>query len=89
MSKKYYRTRIAGLSVHTSEPKDGDVAPGRTRFKPFLEKFQGDEVKVGYLATDDETAQKKLDQDINVEKIEKSDYEKATDTNNGARPTVF
>lgn len=88
---KYYRTRIAGLSVVVGEldPTKGEVAPPVVRFEAFEERFQGDKTSVGYLATDNMVAIKKLAKDGNVEEISEKEYKEATDEEKGAvRATV-
>lgn len=88
---KYYRTRIAGLSVQIGDaPSDeekekGTVAPPTVRFEAFEEKRQGDKVVVGYLATDNLTAIKKLAKDGNVEEISAKEYQESTDLEKGAK----
>lgn len=88
---KFYRTRIAGLSVQvgdapTDEEKEkGVVAPPVVRFEAFEEKRQGDKVVVGYLATDNLVAIKKLAKDGNVEEIQAKEYREATDLEKGAK----
>jgi hypothetical protein len=88
---KYYRTPIAGLSVQVgAAPSDEDkekgiVAPPVVRFEAFEEKRQGDKVVVGYLATDNLVAIKKLAKDGNVEEISAKEYQEATDLEKGAK----
>lgn len=48
------------------------------RFVPYRERWQGEEVRVGYLATDNKDVQKRLAEDGNVEELSKADFEKAT-----------
>lgn len=88
---KYYRTRIAGLSVQVGDaPSDedkekGTVAPPVVRFEAFEERHQGDKVVFGYLATDNLVAIRKLAKDGNVEQISEKDYNDATDLEKGAK----
>lgn len=88
---KYYRTPIAGLSVQVGDaPSDEDkekgvVAPPVVRFEAFEEKRQGDKVVVGYLATDNLVAIKKLAKDGNVEEISAKEYQESTDVEKGAK----
>jgi len=88
---KYYRTHIAGLSVQVGDaPSDeekerGTVAPPTVRFEAFEEKRQGDKVVVGYLATDNLVAIKKLAKDGNVEEISAKEYQESTDLEKGAK----
>ena len=86
---KYYRSRLHGLSVVVNndlEDPDPTTAVEKVRFEPFQEKFQGDDVKVGYLATDNKRAQELLDNDPSVEELTKDEYEKATDTEREKNP---
>lgn len=80
----YYRSRIAGLSVvvGSPDPTKGEVAHPTVDFVPYWEELKGVEgrVKVGYLKTDNGSAIKKLNEDINVEQISKEEYEDATKT---------
>lgn len=56
------------------------------RFKPYSETWQGDQRRVGYLATDDKEVIERLSTDGNVEEIEKSEFEKATGPKSFALP---
>lgn len=78
---KYFRTNIAGLSVEIDSPdrQKGEVAPKVIRFKQYVERVNGDQCRVGYLATDNDVAIKKLSSDYNVSEISKDEFEKATD----------
>lgn len=87
---KYFRTNIAGLTVVIGEvdAKDaeaGRVAPPSVRFEAFEERVRGDKVVVGYLATDNAVAIKKLAKDPNVESISEKEYSEATDEDKGAK----
>lgn len=82
MAKKYYKSQISGLTVILGSPKNGEVEPEKVRFSPFEEKEDGERIKVGYLATDDERAHERLAEDPNVEEIDKDEYKKRTDTSN-------
>lgn len=77
---KYYRSTLSGLAVELAPPdrQAGEVAPQELRFVAYREKFQGDTVKVGYLATDNEVAHSKLANDPNVTEIKKKDFDEAT-----------
>lgn len=76
---RYYRTNIAGLSFVVGAPQGNEVAPETVRFKQYQEMWQGDEIRVGYLATDDIRAQRIAKADINVEEIEEEAFNQATD----------
>lgn len=87
---KYFRTHIAGLTVVTGtvtaeDAEKGNVAPPSVRFQAYEEKRQGDKVVVGYLATDNLVAIKKLAKDGNVESISEKEYNDATDEEKGAK----
>lgn len=80
MAKKYYRSTFAGLEVQT-KPADvskGEVAPHVVKFEGYEERWDGDKIKVGYLETDDEYVQAVLDEDQNVDEIDKDVFAKAT-----------
>lgn len=79
---KFYRTAIAGLNIITGDPADGEVAPESVRFDAFEERVRGDKVVVGYLATANQTAIRKLAKDPNVENIDEKEYVDATDEEN-------
>ncbi len=82
---RYFKSQIAGLTVQVGPPLSHEVAPQTVRFVPYEEKFQGDPVKVGYLATDNAVAIKKCRADDNVEEIDKDEFEKATTGKNAKR----
>lgn len=50
---KYFRSDIAGLTVHVGAPTGLAGAPENERFVPYYERVNGDDTKVGYLATSD------------------------------------
>lgn len=75
----YFRTMVAGLKVVVGNIEAGEVAPPTVQFSQYREKFEGDNVRVGYLATDNEVAIDKLRADHQVEEIDSDDYAKATD----------
>lgn len=79
---KYFKSRLAGLQVVVGQPdtKKGEVAPKTVDFTKVEEKYQGDRVYVGYLATDNKRALEVLANDPNVEEIDQDDYEQATKT---------
>ena len=74
--KKYFRTRIAGLSILTDEPADGEVAPETVRFTPIWERYEGEQQRFGYLETDNAVAVEKCLADPNVEEISADEYKK-------------
>lgn len=78
-TKKYFKSNISGLAfqVADSDPEN-PVAPEVVRFVPYYERYQGDRVKVGYLATDDKRVLDRLAADPNVEEISAKDYKEAT-----------
>lgn len=71
----YFRTKLAGMRVYTGK-KDARVESAR--FSIFEERENGDPVRVGYLETDNEAVVKELENDVNVESIDKDEFEKAT-----------
>lgn len=78
-SKKYFRSTIAGLGFQVAESDPANpVAPEVVRFVPYYERFQGDRVKVGYLATSDDRVLDRLAEDPNVEEISAKDFKEAT-----------
>lgn len=80
---KYFKSHIYGLRVVVGDPdvSNGDVAPQYVRFVPYFVQLKGvaGTVKMGYLATSDGTALKKLAKDINVTEIDKAEYDEATE----------
>lgn len=70
-STKYYRSDIARLEV-IYNGKDS------VQFEAYEEKWEGEKVYVGYLATDVAAAQAQLEQDPNAEEIDKSLFDKKT-----------
>lgn len=70
---KFYKTTVYGLTVFKDGDKDKTL-----RFQPFFEMYQGDQVRVGYVSTDDKDFQKVLDEDLSVEEITDKEFEKAT-----------
>lgn len=74
---KYFRSLFSGLSVVVGTPDydKGEVAPKVVRFQAFQEIYKGDPRKVGYLATSNPVAIKKLEVDPNVERITKKQYD--------------
>lgn len=79
---KYYRTELTGLSVVVGDPEEGQVAPQTVRFVPYNYQTDFEVVTRGYLATDNEVAIKKLDNDPNVTSITKEDFDKYTNEEN-------
>lgn len=87
VSPKYYRSRLSGLSVVVGEvdPIHPAEHPQTERFVPYVEKFEGEKVYVGYLKTTNSVAQEKLANDPNVEEIDKDEFEKATKSEKSQR----
>lgn len=75
MALKYYRSRIAGLSVVVGPAPEGELAPETVRFKPVHQRWDGDMERFGYLKTKNDVAQTILDGDGNVEEIDKDEYD--------------
>lgn len=69
-AKSYYTSKFAGLTVMAGEKS--------ARFMPYLERVNGDPVKVGYLSTSDNGIKKVCDSDANIVAISKEDFSKAT-----------
>jgi hypothetical protein len=83
-----FRSRVAGLSF-LIKPDKADATLNQTvRFVPFYEKFQGDDVKVGYLKTNLTDVIELAKADPNVEEISLDEFEKAT-TGKGVRPAGY
>lgn len=83
---KYFRSKIAGLSVVVDQtPAEGQIAPQIVKFTAYNERVFGDQIKVGYLATDNARAIELLSVDPSVEVITKKEYDASTDVENGAR----
>lgn len=72
-SKSYFKSRFSGLTV---VKEDGTTV----RFSSFWDKFQGDDVRVGYLETDDPEVVKRLQEDGEVEEVEASEFNKKTNS---------
>lgn len=68
---KFFRSNVSGLIISTGEETS-------VRFQPYYEKYQGDDVRVGYLATADKRALEVLATDGTVEEISEKDFVKAT-----------
>lgn len=86
VGKKYFRSKVWGLSVVVDPtPEEGQVAPQIVQFEAFVERIQGDQTKVGYLATDNARAIEILSEDPSVESISRKEYKEATDVENGAK----
>lgn len=74
----YFRFEsFSSLQVPTDQV-DEIGNPVYERFTPYFETYQGDSVKVGYLATSNPRVVEVLTADINVEVIDQKDFEKAT-----------
>lgn len=83
----YFRTRIAGLSVLTGG--DDGVAPHRVRFIPVWERYEGDQVRFGYLKTSKKVAIEKCLSDPNVEEISADEYDRIMEkASSGADPNT-
>lgn len=80
---KFYRSNHFGLTLY----KEGDPTQS-VRFQPFFEKFQGDDVRVGYLETDDAYFQGLLDADDHVTEIDEKEYRKSTEGDD-VRPASY
>ena len=77
---KYYRSTIAGLSISLSESDDRSiVGVDEISFTPVTihDEEKGEDVRLGFLATDEPEAQEILEDDASVVEISKADYDKA------------
>jgi 3-deoxy-D-manno-octulosonate 8-phosphate phosphatase KdsC-like HAD superfamily phosphatase len=72
----YWRSKVSGLTIFKKGNENATM-----RFQPFLEKYQGDDIRVGYLACDDADFNAILKADDLVEEITKAEYDKATGDN--------
>lgn len=77
---KYYCCKLLpGLSIQIGDEPGREDRPSEVRFVPYQDKDKnGDAIRVGYLATDEQDAQEILEDDPNVEEITSQDFEKAT-----------
>lgn len=83
---KFFRSRLAGLAIVVGESDPlHPVAPETVRFVPHYERYQGDRVTVGYLATDNKRALEVLATDGNVEEISAKEYKDATEGKDSQR----
>lgn len=76
---RYYRSQIAGLALTVGDPGEGQIAPETVNFVPHKELYQGDYIKVGYLATDNVIAQRIAKSDPNIVEIKEDEYNQSTD----------
>jgi hypothetical protein len=70
----FFRTRVAGLSIVVAPAGAGEVAPQMVRFTPISERYEGEQVKFGYLKTNNDVAIAKCLDDPNVEEITGDEY---------------
>lgn len=77
---KYFKSRISGLEIVVGDPPEdkSSLDHEKVRFVPYREKFQGDNIKVGYLATDNARALEILATQPDVQEITKKDFDQAT-----------
>lgn len=80
---KYFRSLNDGLAVQVGDNNpEGSYDPDllvHVRFTRYTEKFQGDTIRVGYLATDNARAIEVLSNDPYVSELSKEDYDKAVE----------
>lgn len=69
----YFKSNLAGLIVNYG--KSG----GQVRFVPYLQRVNGDPVRVGYLSTDVKGAAEACRADSNIQEIDEAEYSKATE----------
>jgi len=81
---KYYVNRyFPSGSVLVRDPDEEDKTVFETlRFTSYYDMWKGDQVRVGYLATDNKNAFKILEEDENVEEISFSEYKLAMQGDN-------
>lgn len=74
----FFKSNIAGLTVHLSYDEENDKEPGTVRFQPyaFNDQRTGTNYVVGYLATNDDEAIEKCQKDSNVTEITEDEYNK-------------
>lgn len=75
---KYFTSRLHGLKVVINDQVADPTLVEYVRFTAVKEKFQGDNIKVGYLKTDNKIAISKLENDPNVSEISADEFKKAT-----------
>lgn len=75
---KYFTTRLHGLKVIVNDQVTDPTLVEYVRFTAVKERFQGDNIKVGYLKTDNKVAITKLLNDPNVTEITADEFKKAT-----------
>lgn len=73
---KYYVNRSYSAGSVTVRNDDGEAVE-TVRFVPYFDTWKGDQVRVGYLATDNKNAQETLANDESVEEISFSEYKLA------------
>lgn len=76
--KTFFKSSIAGLSVHLSSNTDRtEVGVDAVRFLPYKYKDEktGDDVKFGLLAVDDSDTIEALEETAEVEELDRSEYE--------------
>lgn len=75
---KFFSTRIHGLQVVVGDRNPSDPTLQKfVRFQPFMRRWEGESVRVGYLATDSAEAIKALENDGNVFAMSQSEYDSA------------
>lgn len=79
-AKKFYKSLIANLRLGNDEGSNVSE-----RFTAYLEDWQGDKRRIGYLASDNAYVQDMAAKDPNVEEISEDEYAKATDVTKGAQ----
>jgi hypothetical protein len=79
---RFYKSKIAGLTINIGDTPERDEQHEFVRFTPyeFFDEAKGDHYIVGYLATDEQDAIEVLADDINVEEIKQEEYQKVVQT---------
>lgn len=74
---KYYRNDFYSAASVLVRDEDGDGVADEVRFVPYYDTYKGDQVRVGFLATDNKQAQETLKADPYAEEISFQDYKLA------------
>lgn len=72
---RFFKSKIAGLSIQYGDEPERDEAPTTVRFTPFefFDEKRGERYTVGFLATEEPDALEVLAEDPNVEEIDSQD----------------
>lgn len=84
----FFKTRLHGLKVVVGKAPEGELEAKSVAFVPYYERWDGDQIKVGYLKTSNAVAIEKLRADVRVEEIDQGEFEQGTDTERNKKPAV-